>query len=265
MIIAGYIGAILVGLSLGLIGGGGSILIVPILVYLFSIDPVLATAYSLFIVSVTSMAGTISHLRMGNVNYKAFLYFGVPSIVSIYLTRHYLLPAIPDPVVTIGGFVVSKALAVLVLFAGLMIAASYKMISKTKAGTDPSEEGKTHPLIVPAGLAVGLLTGLLGAGGGFIIIPSLIFFAGLPMKKAVGTSLSVIAVNAMVGFIGNHQAAGAIDWTLMLSLTGLAIVGIITGSLLSKKVSNEKLKPAFGWFVLAMGIWIIIKELILKK
>jgi uncharacterized membrane protein YfcA len=263
MEILGYIGAVLMGLSLGLIGGGGSILTVPILVYLFSIDAVLATAYSLFIVGLTSLIGSFSHMRMGNIHWRTAVVFGTPSILAVYATRAWLVPALPDPLLNVGSTPVSKALGMLILFALLMVAAAYSMIRKPK-GASEGTEGQVafnYPLILAEGTVVGMVTGLVGAGGGFLIIPALVLLAKLPMKQAVGTSLIIIAAKSLIGFTGDLKGNEVIDWNFLLLFSAIAIGGIIAGSLFSKRIPNEKLKPAFGWFVLAMGIYIIAKEL----
>lgn len=266
MEILGYIGAILMGLSLGLIGGGGSILTVPILVYLFMVEPVLATAYSLFIVGLTSLVGSLSHMRMGNIHWRTAIVFGVPSILAVYATRAWLLPALPDPIFELGSVVLSKAVGILVLFALIMVAAAYSMIRKPKSpkGPDASAEQAVkfnYPLILAEGVVVGMITGIVGAGGGFLIIPALVLLAKLPMKQAVGTSLIIIAAKSLIGFTGDLKGNEVIDWNFLLLFSAIAIGGIIVGSILSKRVPNEKLKPAFGWFVLIMGIYIIGREL----
>ncbi|MBK6829745.1 MAG: sulfite exporter TauE/SafE family protein [Flavobacteriales bacterium] len=266
MEILGYIGAILMGLSLGLIGGGGSILTVPILVYLFMVEPVLATAYSLFIVGLTSLVGSLSHMRMGNIHWRTAIVFGIPSILAVYATRAWLVPALPDPIFDLGSVVLSKAVGILVLFALIMVAAAYSMIRKPKApkGPDASAEQAVkfnYPLILAEGVVVGMVTGIVGAGGGFLIIPALVLLAKLPMKQAVGTSLIIIAAKSLIGFTGDLKGNEVIDWNFLLLFSAIAIGGIIVGSILSKRVPNEKLKPAFGWFVLIMGIYIIGREL----
>ncbi len=264
MEIAGYIGAILMGLTLGLIGGGGSILTVPILVYLFHVDAVLATAYSLFIVGLTSLVGSVSHMKLGNIHWKTALVFGIPSIVSVFFTRLVIVPHIPNPMFNIGSLVVSKPMGLLILFAIIMILAAYSMIkpAKKKTETDENEVQFNFPLILAEGLIVGIVTGLVGAGGGFLIIPALVLLAKLPMKKAVGTSLMIIAAKSLIGFIGDMKGNEVIDWKFLFIFSSIAIVGILLGSMLSKKIAGEKLKPAFGWFVLVMGVYIILKELL---
>ncbi|MBK8948295.1 MAG: sulfite exporter TauE/SafE family protein [Flavobacteriales bacterium] len=262
MEIIGYIGAVLMGLSLGLIGGGGSILTVPILVYLFGGDAVHATAYSLFIVGLTSLIGSFSHIRIGNIHWRTAVVFGIPSIVAVFATRAWLVPALPDPLFSLGGTAVSKALGMLILFAVLMVAAAYSMIRRPKAAAAGSDGAVAfnYPLILGEGLVVGTITGLVGAGGGFLIIPALVLLARLPMKQAVGTSLIIIAAKSLIGFTGDLKGDEVIDWSFLLLFSAIAIGGIIAGSLLSKRIPNEKLKPAFGWFVLLMGIYIIGRE-----
>lgn len=263
--IIGYVGAVIMGLSLGLIGGGGSILTVPILVYLFSIDAVLATAYSLFIVGLTSLIGSFSHMRMGNIHWKTALVFGVPSIVSVFLTRAYLVPAIPKTLFQLGSLEVTKPIGLLLLFAVIMLLASYSMIRKQKVKPTGSEKIEyNYPLIMVEGLVVGVVTGMVGAGGGFLIIPALVLLAKLPMKQAVGTSLIIIAAKSLIGFTGDLKGDETIDWKFLILFSSIAIIGIVAGSIFSKNVSNERLKPIFGWFILVMGIYIIVKETLLK-
>lgn len=264
MEIIGYLASVLIGVALGLIGGGGSILTVPVLVYLFTIDAVLATSYSLFIVGITSVAGSYSYFTKGLVNVKTALVFGIPSIVAVFITRAYLVPAIPAVVMEIGGFVVTKSIFLMLLFAVLMIAASYSMIKKDKAKPQESKEQKfNYPLILAEGALVGILTGMVGAGGGFLIIPALVILSKLPMKEAVGTSLVIIAAKSLIGFLGEGSET-AIDWYFLFKISAFAISGIFIGSAISKKVDGAKLKPAFGWFVLVMGVYILVKETILK-
>ncbi|MBL7730620.1 MAG: sulfite exporter TauE/SafE family protein [Chitinophagaceae bacterium] len=263
MVVLGYIASLVIGVSLGLIGGGGSILTVPVLVYLFGVNPVLATAYSLFIVGATSLVGTFPKYKSGEVNLKTAIIFGIPSIAAVFATRAFIVPAIPKEVFTVDGFVVTKPLLMMMLFAVLMVFASVSMI-RDKRKNDATATGPqqfNYPLILMEGAVVGVLTGLVGAGGGFLIIPALVLFSKLPMKQAVGTSLLIIAAKSLIGFTGD-LGKQTMDWPLLLSVTGLAIVGIFIGNLLSKKVSADKLKKGFGWFVLLMGIYIIIKELV---
>jgi uncharacterized protein len=259
----GFAASIVMGLSLGLIGGGGSILTVPILVYLFGVDPVLSTAYSLFVVGLTSLVGSFSHFKSGNVHLKTAVVFGVPSILSVYATRKFIVPIIPDPFFSIGTLTFTKPLFVMVLFAILMLLASISMIRKPKKEVcDGKEITYNYPLIFVEGLLVGGVTGLVGAGGGFLIIPALVLLAGLPMKQAVGTSLLIIGLKSLIGFTGDLGSGQLIDYRFMLLFSAFAMVGILVGSYFTRFIPNEKLKPVFGWFVLVMGLYILGKELL---
>jgi len=264
MEIAGYLSSIIIGVSLGLIGGGGSILTVPVLVYLFAVDAVAATAYSLFIVGLTSAVGSVSYFRKGLVNVKTAVIFGIPSIIAVFMTRAFIVPAIPSELFTVGNLVATKSHMLMLLFAVIMIAASYSMIRKVKAKSpEPTGPQKfNYPLIVLEGAIVGLITGLVGAGGGFLIIPALVVLSKLPMKEAVGTSLVIIAAKSLIGFLGEGSET-VINWPFLATVSIFAIIGIFIGMSLSKRIDGEKLKPAFGWFVLVMGIFIVLRETIL--
>lgn len=262
VILIGFAAAILIGVSLGLIGGGGSILTVPVLVYILGVDPVLATAYSLFVVGSTSLVGAGTYMKKGLVNYKTAIVFAIPSFIAVFLTRKFLVPALPDPLFTVGEAIVTKNIGIMVFFALIMLAASFSMIQNKKCvDCDENEPLKFNfPMIALEGSVVGVITGIVGAGGGFLIIPALVILARLPMKMAVGTSLLIIAAKSLIGFLGDVSTQ-TIDWEMLLIFTGLSIVGIFIGSALSKKINEKVLKTGFGWFVLIMGIYIIGKEL----
>lgn len=263
MEIIGFILAAIVGVSLGLIGSGGSILTVPILVYIMGIDPVLATAYSLFIVGSTALVGGVQSAIQKRVDFKTVLIFGIPSIAAVYATRMWLVPMIPQELFSVGSLVITKSIALMLLFAVVMILASVSMIrpGKNKEVDENTPLSYNYPMILVEGAVVGILTGLVGAGGGFLIIPALVLLARMPMKLAVGTSLFIIAVKSLIGFTGDLQGSQIIDWKLLGGFTAFAVIGIFLGILLSKKISGDKLKKSFGWFVLIMGIYIIVKEI----
>ena len=226
IVIIGFAAAILIGVSLGLIGGGGSILTVPVLVYILGIDPVLATAYSLFVVGSTSLVGAGTYMKKGLVNYKTALVFAIPSFIAVFLTRKFLVPALPDPLFSIGEAMITKNIGIMVFFALIMLAASYSMIRGKKGESEEEEEVKFNlPMIALEGSVVGVITGIVGAGGGFLIIPALVLLAKLPMKMAVGTSLLIIAAKSLIGFLGDLSSQ-TIDWQLLLIFTCLSIVGI---------------------------------------
>lgn len=262
MEITGYSASILIGISLGLIGGGGSILTVPVMVYLFTVDTVLATTYSLFVVGSTSLAGSFSYLKKGLIDLKTTLFFGIPSIIAVFFTRHFILPGIPEHITNIGGFELSRSILLMVFFAVLMVFTSYSMI-KNSSAEELQRKQTSIFLVVWQGATVGVVTGLIGAGGGFLIIPALVNLLKLPIKTAIGTSLLIISVNSLAGF-GFSLGQSHIHWSFLLTVTAMAIVGIFIGSYLSTKIDGKKLKPAFGWFVLVMGVYILIKETILK-
>jgi uncharacterized membrane protein YfcA len=259
--IIGYAASILVGVVLGLLGGGGSILSIPILVYLFNVDPVLASAYSLFIVGVTSFAGAIPKYRRQLVNLRTGILFGVPSIITIFLTRLLVVPAIPEEVFYIGQTLVTKRMLILGIFALLMVIASLSMIRGQTELTSNNKRFRVV-LVILEGIIIGFLTGLVGAGGGFLIIPALVLLTGLRFKTAVGTSLFIIAINSLVGFSGDlfHHK---MDWSLLLALSSLAIVGILIGNKLSGKFPGIVLRKAFGWFTLVTGCYMLVKEFLL--
>lgn len=264
MELTGYLASFVVGISLGLVGGGGSILMVPVLVYLFGIAPVNATAYSLFIVGLTSLIGAFPKIKQGLVSFRTAFVFGVPSIISVFLTRKYIVPAIPEVLWSGERIVLTRSFALMALFGIIMLAASVSMI-RTRECTDCDENEKqafNYPLILLEGMLVGLLTGLVGAGGGFLIIPALVTLSRLPMKKAVGTSLVIIAAKSLIGFAGDLNAGVTeVDYGVLAYITLLAVAGILVGNVLSGKADGDRLKRAFGWMVLVMGIYVIISEI----
>lgn len=265
MELLGYIASIFIGIALGLIGGGGSILTVPVLVYLFGLEPVAATAYSLFIVGSTSLVGAVSFFKKGLVNVRTSIVFGIPSIAAVFLTRAYLIPAIPYQIIRTEGFVLTKSVFLMLIFAVLMILASYSMIKKKKIYRTDEVIGRefNYPLILLEGTVVGILTGLVGAGGGFLIIPALVILSKLPMKEAVGTSLIIITAKSLIGFMGESSET-LIEWAFLLKVSLFAFAGIFIGMAVSKKIDGNKLKPAFGWSILIMGIYVILRETVLK-
>ena len=257
----GYFGALLVGVVMGLIGGGGSILTVPVLVYLMHINPVTATAYSLFVVGVSALVGAVRNMQKGLVDFRTAIVFSVPAFIAVYLTRRYLVPAIPDVLWEYNGFVLDKQMGIMIFFAIIMLVAAISMVKdKGKTDEEELEVRYNYPMIVLEGALVGVITGIVGAGGGFLIIPALVLLARLPMKKAVATSLLIIAIKSLIGFIGDVQSQ-VIDWPFLMSFTAISVIGIFIGIWLNKFIDGKSLKKAFGWFVLLMGIYILIMEL----
>jgi len=262
MEILAYIASVLIGISLGLIGGGGSILTVPVLVYMFGISPLLSTSYSLFIVGSTSLIGAFSSYKKGAVSVRTALLFGASSITTVFVTRKFLIPLIPKQLFKIGDFQVTEPILTMILFALLMMAASFGMINSDAQKTKyPEKAGDNYIKLFVFGVGIGLTTGLLGAGGGFLLIPTLVLLLGMPMKKAVGTSLLIIALNSLIGFAGDIGHF-EIDWPFLLRITGIAIAGIVFGGMIGKYINSDQLKKGFGWFILLMGIYIITHEII---
>ena len=258
--IIGYIASVFVGLLLGLLGGGGSILSIPILVYLFQIDAVLASAYSLFIVGTTSLVGTIPKYRDHLVNVKTGFLFGIPSVLATFITRRWIVPTIPEVIFQTESFALTKRLLIMGVFSVIMILASLSMIRGRKEIKNITGSLRI-PLTIVEGLMIGFITGLVGAGGGFLIIPALVLLTRLPMKTASGTSLFIIAINSLVGF-GGDVLITKMDWTFLLIFTSIAIVGVFVGNQLSRRISGVALRKAFGWFTLLMGGSILFWELV---
>ncbi|GAB3708736.1 sulfite exporter TauE/SafE family protein [Spirosoma flavus] len=258
----GYASAIVVGLVIGLAGGGGSILTVPIFVYVFHIPTILATTYSLFVVGTTSFVGSLNHIWGKRVDLRVTLAFALPSFVSVYISRRFLVPALPDPMLRIEGFVLPKSDAILYFFALVMILAARAMIRSDRPEEGEAADGRPrYQNLALDGLAVGLLTGTIGAGGGFLIVPMLVLLAGLPVHRAVATSVLIIAINSFVGFLGDiHHTE--LNWNFLLPFTGLSIIGIFVGMYLARFVAPEKLKKGFGWFVLVVASYMILREIL---
>jgi uncharacterized membrane protein YfcA len=257
MMIIGHILAVCIGLSLGLIGGGGSILAVPILIYVLSLSPKAAIAMSLLVVGIVSMIGVIPHWLQGNVNLKTAVIFTPPAMVGAYLGAR------------IAGHPMITETFQLICFGIVMLVASILMIRKQSHAPEPKKSVEhqkhleKHPdkwLAIPVeGLAVGILTGFVGVGGGFLIIPALVLLGGIPMKEAVGTSLLIIAFKSATGFMG-YLSQVELDWVLVTTFTLAATAGTIVGALLTRRIEAKQLEKGFGYFVLAVAIFVLIKR-----
>ena len=260
-IILGYIGALFVGITLGLIGSGGSILSLPIFVYLFGINPVIATAYSLFTVGLTSLIGSIKNIKLKLIHINTVIYFSFSAAVSVYLTRRYVIELIPDEIISIGELIITKEKFLMLFFALLIYFAGIAMIRKRK--DNDSKEKKVYKyskvLILAEGTVVGFITGLVGAGGGFIIIPVLVLFSKLDMKKAIATSLVIISIKSLFGFIGDIENY-IIDWWFLIIFSSISIIGIFIGQSIGLKTDGSKLKKGFGYFIIIVASSILFKE-----
>lgn len=256
--IIGYTGAFFVGLVLGLLGSGGSILALPIMVVCFGIQPVKATAYSLFIIGTTALIGTFQNLKNKLVDPKTAGLFGVPAVAAIIFTRLKVLPALP-PTIHIGKqLVFEKNIFIMILFSILMILASIPMIRgvKERAGAKRPRPG----ILMAFGALVGFISGMVGAGGGFLIIPALSIFMKIPIKSAIATSIMVVSINSIAGFMAELSRPGIyLDWTFLLTFTAIAAAGLFTGLFLNRKMNADKLKRGFGFFVLGIGLFMLIK------
>jgi len=264
--VLGYISALIIGISLGLIGGGGSILAVPVLAYLFSVNEKVATAYSLFIVGASALVGGLKQHLKGYVDWRTAVVFGIPAIVGVTVVRHYVVPALPDVLFTIGDFDFTRRMAMFGLFAILMIPAAFSMLKKRKECPEKND-GKVsynYPLILIEGLLVGAITGMIGAGGGFLIIPALVILANIKMKVAVGTSLIIIAFKSLMGFFLGDALTMDVDWVFLSIFTLISLVGIFIGSYLSNFIDGQKLKKGFGYFILVMAVFIFYMEFFIK-
>ncbi|MDB0034574.1 sulfite exporter TauE/SafE family protein [Alphaproteobacteria bacterium] len=261
MFILGLLGAFVMGSVLSLLGAGGSILTMPVLVYLFSIPAVEATSYSLLIVGLTALLGSIGYFRQGTIDIKTAIIFGIPSILGVLLARYYLLPSIPNEF-KLGVFI-TKDFVIMFVFSVLMILAALMMMKKNQKRSHTQDIPKNKFfLVVLEGLVVGGVTGFVGAGGGFLIIPALVLLAGLEMKIAVGTSLIIIALKSIIGFGGDLIGGFQTDWILVFYIMSATLVGVLVGNFLSQKFTGEQLKKYFGIMVLVIGFYIVTEQII---
>lgn len=246
MILLTLILAIGVGISLGMLGGGGSILTVPLLVYVAGQDPKVAIATSLLVVGVTSAAGALTHARAGRVQWRTGLIFGAAGMVGAYAGGR-LAEYIP------GTWL-------LLAFAAIMAVTAVAMLrGRREPAHDPDHQMRVGHIILD-GIVVGAVTGLVGAGGGFLVVPALALLGGLPMSIAVGTSLVVIAMKSGAGLLG-YLASTTIDWALAGGVTAMAVVGSVIGGRLANRVSEDKLRKGFGWFVAVMAVIMLVQEI----
>ncbi|MBT4774724.1 MAG: sulfite exporter TauE/SafE family protein [Crocinitomicaceae bacterium] len=257
--------AFFIGVVLGLIGGGGSILTVPVFVYLLGIKEEIATAYSLFVVGIVALVGGLRYLIKQQVDLKTAIIFAIPAVPAVYATRKFIVPAIPEVIYRNGDFEFTKGMFIMLLFSIVMIAAAISMVRGRRDSPMKTVNVKTskynYLMIFFEGIFVGAITGLVGAGGGFLIVPALVLLAKIPMKIAVGTSLLIIAIKSLVGFLGDLNQGYDIDWYFLVLFSSVAIVGVFIGAIFNSKVPARILKKGFGWFVLMMAIVILFLEI----
>lgn len=255
----GYASLIGVGLLLGMMGGGGSILSVPILVYLFSLDVVVASSYSLFIVGSTSIVGTALKRRDRFIDVPSALWLGAPSLLTTFCTRKWIVCSIPEVLFMYGSTPLTRRALLLSLFATVVIVSAV-MVLRSRQSTKNDFSSRPNPLaLILAGVGVGFLSGLAGVGAGFLILPALILLAGLRFDIAVGSALPVIAMNSLVGFLGG-LSSHPVNWIFLGSISMLAVLGMFVGNDVANRFPAGTLKRAFGWSSLVLGIWILLTE-----
>ncbi|MEL0184329.1 MAG: sulfite exporter TauE/SafE family protein [Bacteroidota bacterium] len=256
----GYLLAVLIGIFLGIFGGGGSLLAVPVFAYIFSLDEKVATAYSLFTVGISSIVGTIKQL--GNIEWKVTLIFGIPSIIAVWLTRFFIIPNLPEIIFDNETFIITRRMLIFGIFTFLLLISSFSMIYETNKNVKPINIKNFYVLIIIEGFIVGGLTGFVGAGGGFLIIPALVILIGLDIKKAIATSLIIIALKSTFGFFLGDVMVMNIDWDFLIYFTLLTTLGVIIGTYFGKSIDKLKLKKWFGIFIMVIAISILFKEFI---
>jgi len=261
--ILGFISAFIVGISLGLLGSGGSILSMPIFIYLFKLNEKVATAYSLFVVGASALFASYRYGSKKLINYRVALFFGIPSIISVIVVRYYLIPIIPEIIITINDFHITRRMLILGLFSILLILAGYQMLKKNKHIKKRIKKNFNYPLTLLEGFTVGGLTGLVGAGGGFLIVPSLVILSDLKLSVAIGTSLMIISVKSLLGFFIGDVMKISIDWEFLGAFSTIALIGVLIGITLSQHVKTNLLKKGYGLFIGGIGILILIFEFML--
>lgn len=262
-LILGYIGAFATGLILGLLGGGGALLSIPVLVYFFHLEASVATGYSLFLIGIAASSGALQNIRKQMVDYQAALYYGIPSVITVYIFRRFVIHELPDTIFTIGSFSLSKNNLILILLTAVMFGVAYKMIKPNAEVVKDEKHQVNRPMLILYAVLIGCFLGLVGAGGGFLMTPALIYFANLNMKKAIGTSLLLVAINSFIGFLGDIHSDMQMDWQFLLLFSIFSVSGVAAGNYLAHFAHSEKLKKGFGWFVLLIAIYIVIRETLL--
>ena len=254
-----YAVGLLIGVSLGLIGAGGAIVAVPAFVYLGDTPPPIASGYALFVVAIVTAVGAVQYVRSGLVDWRSVFAFGVTTLVSIALIRKFIMPGLPESVTLLNTMVQTDTVLMLAFASVLMMAGIGMLRKKNPANTDePTHIGR----LTMFGIIIGIVSGFLGVGGGFLMTPAMVLWGGLDMKKAVGTSLVLISANGLVGVAADLSTNVEYNWPFLLTFTALATVGIIIGTILSKRIDGQRLKAGFGYFVLVLGVVVLVRELV---
>ena len=262
MLIVVFICAFIMGLSLGLLGAGGAVLTIPIFVYLVHMDAQIAISSSLFVVCMISLFGGLNYYKKFLVDFRSVVLFGIPSVIFVCLSRTFLLPWIPDPIWNEGNIMISKSSFLLILFSILLFFAAFRMLKPPVLNSNATLHSNSYTFILLNGILLGVITGILGAGGGFLIVPALVILQKLDFKKAAGTSLIIISINTGVALISKYQSLSILDWPFILTFTGIAVLGMYSGTKLSQFLSSDRLKPVFAYFIIAMGVFMLLKELL---
>jgi uncharacterized membrane protein YfcA len=269
--VLGYLIGLLVGIIMGLLGGGGSLLL-PALMYFLHFELNFATAYTTILVGITALFGAMPRIRQKLIDGPTFLALGIPVSVGMLIVRVWLYEAIPDTLFSLGPLIVTKTMFVLTLFSSLLLLSFASLIGLIGKNFKPKENLRQerpvtyYATLTVCGLLIGILPGFTGAGGGVLIVPLLVILIGLPMQTVVGTSLSIVAMKSFVGFFGGDaiRLGAEVDYRFLAMYSVLMIVGVLIGSQMSRKVDGEKLKKIFAWFLLALAIYIILREVVFK-
>lgn len=262
MELIGFSISVIIGILLGLLGSGGSVLALPMLVYTFGLNEKIATAYSLFVVGIGSLFGVVKHIK--NVHWNSVFIFGLPSILGVWSMRHYIVPRLSEVFFSLGSFDFTHRMSVFGLFSFLMLGVSYNMLNNKKEDNKvPKNTQYKYLIFVAEGFILGSITGYIGAGGGFLIIPALMWLAKLDIRKALATSLLIITLSSLLGFFLGDAQTIEIDWDFLFKISLLVILGIFIGSFLSRHTNEKSLKKIFAYFIIGMAVTILTIEFII--
>ena len=253
-----------IGLILGIIGAGGSILTIPVFVYILKMDPLPSSIYSMFVVGICGLTGGLKSIFNKLVDFKLTILFGIPSIIGVLIARKLIFPSIPLQLLTIGDFILTRNILFMLCFSVLMLISGFRMlmVSSGKYKTPVDQTGRNPGWLFLQGLLVGVITGLLGIGGGFLIVPALYFWGRVDMKTAIGTTLIIIAMNSLFSFATSYSTA-IIDWNILIKFSLGSILGILIGTFLADKIHGYQLKKIFGCFVLTLSVVIMYNQFFL--